>query len=148
MAINPIPVTFHLTAEPRPDLIEAQRTRARPYRVVVQGVAMFAVMGVGFGYIMSSMVDVHKASVASVTPAAQKAQTLAAAPPPVFPVWQPPAREPVRQVAVAAPQPEAPQMADRTPVATIPDSTAIRPRGFASVERAPQYSGFKVVAGK
>ncbi len=32
MAINPIPVTFHLSADARPDLIEAQRRRARPYR--------------------------------------------------------------------------------------------------------------------
>ena len=145
MAINPIPVTFHLTAEPRPELIEEQRTRARPYRGVVQGVAIFAVMGVGFGYVMSTTVDVRKPGVAS--PRIPAAQTAAVAPQPVFPVWQPPAREPVRQAVVPPSQPDVPPLTDRTPVASIRDDAPVRPRGFAPVERAPHYSGFKVVAG-
>lgn len=153
MAINPIPVTFHLSADARPDLIEAQRRRARPYRVIVQGVAMFAVMALGFAYIMGSMVDVHKASVASSAPTGAPTQSAAVAPQPLFPVWQPSAREPAQQAAVAAPPPyvaatdRAPVGADRTPVATIPDRAQVRPRSFAPVERAPDYAGFKVTAG-
>jgi hypothetical protein len=151
MAINPIPVTFHLSADARPDLVEAHRRRARPYRVIVQGVAMFVVMGLGFAYVMGSMVDVHKASVASSAPPAAPSQAAAVAPQPLFPVWQPSA--PAQQAALVAPPPyltatdRIPMGADRTPVATIPDRVQARPRGFAPVERAPDYAGFKITAG-
>jgi hypothetical protein len=152
MAINPIPVTFHLSADARPDLIEAQRRRARPYRVIVQGVAMFAVMALGFAYIMVSMVDVHKSRVASSTPSSAPTRSAAVEPQPQFPVWQPSARDPSQQAAVAVPPyvaapDRSPVIADRTPVATIPERQPARPRGFAPVERAPDYAGFTVTAG-
>lgn len=153
--MNPIPVTFHVRAEPRPDLIAAHRNRVRPYRVIVQGVVMFAVMGVGFGYLMSAMVSPQKSALAVKPPSISAAPTsvasIASAPvsvdpavasrSPSLPVWQPPAQRP----ATAPFEPA--EESDRTPVASIPDARPRPSRGFAPVERAPDYSGFKVTAG-
>ena len=149
MAMNPIPVTFHIRAEPRPELIAAQRHRVRPYRVIVQGVVIFAVMGVGFGYLMSAMVSPQKSVVAIKPTPIAAPPVVASTPPPSFPVWQPPAPTP----STVAYEPA--KVSDRTPVATIPDTrpearSEARPRpshGFAPMERAPDYSGFKVTAG-
>jgi hypothetical protein len=160
MAMNPIPVTFHIRAEPRPELIAAQRHRVRPYRVIVQGVAIFAVMGVGFGYLMSAMVSPQKSalpvkppsiSAATTSAATTSAASVAAAPvsaapvvastSPSFPVWQQPAPRP----ATAPFEPA--EESDRTPVASIPEARPRPSHGFAPMERAPDYSGFKVTAG-
>ena len=155
MAMNPIPVTFHVRAEPRPDLIAAHRNRVQPYRVIVQGVAIFAVMGVGFGYLMSAMVSPQKSALAvkppSISAATTSAASVAAAPvsaapvvastSPSFPVWQQPAPRP----ATAPFEPA--EESDRTPVASIPEARPRPSHGFAPMERAPDYSGFKVTAG-
>jgi hypothetical protein len=150
MAMNPIPVTFHIRAEPRPELIAAQRHRVRPYRVIVQGVAIFAVMGVGFGYLMSAMVSPQKSALPvkppSISAATTSAAPVSAAPvvastSPSFPVWQQPAPRP----ATAPFEPA--EESDRTPVASIPEARPRPSRGFAPMERAPDYSGFKVTAG-
>ncbi len=161
MAINPIPVTFHVSADPRPELIEARQRRVRPYKTIAQTVAAFVVMGVGIGYISSRMVQVPK----TATVAAPVRAPFAAAPP-SFQVATPPAAiAPMRERSAGA----APKLYDPTPVASIPDSristrpmlsadrepappVAVSPlagpaRPFAPMERAPDYSGFKVIAG-
>jgi hypothetical protein len=161
MAINPIPVTFHVSVDPRPELIEARRRRVRPYKTIAQTVAAFVVMGVGLGYISSRMVHIPK-----TTTVATPVRAPVAAAPPSFHVWSPPAAvAPARQQTAAA----EPAPYDPTPVGTIPDnmtanrpapsaetgpalSSAIAPaagavRVFAPMERAPDYSGFKVIAG-
>ncbi len=138
--MNPIPVTFHVRAEPRPEFIEDQIDRVRPYSAIVRVVAVLAVIGVGFGYIMSAMMGPQQ------FPTVMKSAstpTVATAPP-VFDIWQPP----TPRVAVFEPAGEI----DRTPVASLPVASIPVPRtpqtrGFAPVERAPDYSGFKVIAG-
>ncbi len=136
MAINPIPVTFHLSADPRPELIEAQQRRARPYSVVVQGVAVFTILGFGFGFLASNMVPSPKGDLASAPK--RSPASVAAVAPPAFPVWKP---EAIARQLAAMPASAAIET-DRTPVASIP------PSGFRPVERAPNYSGIKVIAGQ
>ncbi len=159
MAMKPIPVTFHMRAEPRPELLAARRHRARPYRIIVQGVSIFVVMGVGFGYVMSVMVSPKKMSLAGVTPPVVQVSPVSPAPavasaPPSFSVWQQPALTPASIPAYQPPAPtsvtatvEPVKPSDRTPVATIPAPRSRAPSAFAPMERAPDYSGFKVTAG-
>lgn len=142
MAMTPIPVTFHVRAEPRPELLAARRHRVRPYRVIVQGVAIFVVMGSAFGYVIAVMVSPQKNAAVAMKPAPVAAAPNVASAPPPFDVWRPPAPRPVATAFEPA------KLSDKTPVATIPDTTPPRPaRGFAPVERAPDYKGFKVTAG-
>ncbi|MDP2358866.1 MAG: hypothetical protein Q8M31_22805 [Beijerinckiaceae bacterium] len=144
--MNPIPATFHVRAEPRPEYIESQSHRVRPYRATVRVVAIFAALGVGFGYLVSAMVGLQK------SPTGVKSSPIVAAPvvasaQPSFPVWKAPAPLPVTADLALTADFDPARASDRTPVATIPDARPRPSHVFAPVERAPDYTGFKVTAG-
>ncbi len=133
--MNPIPVTFHVRAEPRPEFVEEESHRVRPYSAIVRIVAVLAVIGVGFGYFMSAMMGPQQSPTVMKSAPAPAFATA----PPAFDIWQPPAP----RVAVSEPAGEV----DRTPVASIPVARTPQTRAFAPMERSPDYSGFKVIAG-
>jgi hypothetical protein len=157
MAIEPIPVTFHVSQEDRAEILEARRRRARPYRIVAQAVGLFSVLGLTFGFLASSVVQPTRTQVASA-PAPAPAQ-----PAPSFPIWRPGSTPAPASVAAAPALPAA--GVDRTPVATIvengveprrpasaekPPASASAPArtpSFQAGERAPNYTGFRVTAG-
>lgn len=148
MTINPIPVTFHIRADRRPALDEPARRRIRPYSTVVQSVGMVAFVGAMFGFIAGSFGPAPESAVVS---APQTRQTAAAVNSPAasFPVARPPQQAqtgtPVRPIQANAGA--AAGSGDPTPVASIAGREPPA-RGFAPAERAPEYSGFRIVAGR
>lgn len=141
MAINPIPVTFHLHAEDRPVFDAARRRRARPYRAVIQGVLAFCALGLGVGFFASGTVRPLQGTIAAA-PAAPPAAASVAIQPALL------QRQPSAVIA-RAPQPVHDIEVDRTPVGSITRDTGRAPRGaFAPLVRSPDYQGFAVTAGR
>lgn len=139
MAIDSIPVTFDVRAEQRPELIEARRRRARPYRIVALAVSVLTALGVGFGFLAGEFVQPSVSGALSARPPAPVAASAS------FPVWTPPT-PPLRHAAKAPA--ESAEGVDFTPVGSITDAAASQPRVFAPAERGPGYAGFKVTAGQ
>ncbi|MFN3891751.1 MAG: hypothetical protein ACK4MV_15250 [Beijerinckiaceae bacterium] len=141
MPSKAIPVTFHVRAEPRPEFIEARRRRARPYRIVLQAVAITAALGLGVAFVAGAILRAPGATLeAGSAPSSQ-----AAVAPPSFPIWRPRS-----QAAAPAPARDSAPAGvlsgvDWTPVGSIRKGN---PAAFPPVERAPDYAGIRVVAGE
>ncbi|MBX9759041.1 MAG: hypothetical protein K2Y29_09720 [Beijerinckiaceae bacterium] len=142
MAINPIPVTFHVRADHRPEFDAARRRRARPYRAVLQVVTAFCALGLGVGYFASDIVRPKQGTVAAA-PAAAPSST------PEFRAPINAQRQP-SVVTARASQPMPEIEADHTPVGSITRASGRgAPAGpFAPLVRAPDYQGFAVTAGR
>jgi hypothetical protein len=139
MAIKSIPVTFHVSAEPRPELIAAQRRRrVRPYRTIVQAVALVALFGAGLRLYADQIAEFSRPLAFAPAPRAATVETAA----PSFPVWRAPSAPAAAETRV-----QVIEGVDFTPVASIPAASA-RARVFAPAERSPAYEGFKVVGGR
>lgn len=145
MAIDPIPVTFDVRAEPRPELIDARRRRTRPYRTIAQAVGVLTVLGGGLGFLVGEFVR-GAPPAAPDAPDALAHAPIVAADVPSFAVWSPPARQTSRQHDSHAFVGDH-EGADFAPVGSIRDAASQRSRAFAPAERAPGYAGFKVTAG-
>jgi hypothetical protein len=143
MTNQSLPVTFHMRAEPRPELFDEEPRRARPYIAIVQLVGVLTVIGVGFGFFAGQLVPVSKVGGAPPPPTSASAEA------PSFPIWRPAPGQSLPTVAAspASGLGETPGV-DYTPVASIPVTGAGRSPAFAPVERAPDYSGFRVTAGQ
>ena len=134
MTNDPHPVTFHMRAEYRPELV-SRRPGSRPHRTILHAALVVGVLGTGFGYLAADR-DRLLPRLVAFAPAAKA-----------------PAAAPRQQAAaIAPPRSTASRVeADRTPVGSIaraPQPHAAPRAGFAPLERAPGYSGFAVTAGR
>ena len=157
MAIQPLPVTFHSSPSMHAELLAARRRRAQPDATVLNAVIVLSIAAFGFAYMAGEFTR---------GPAPDRTASREADEPVKSPDWANrvaldglpagPVPSPASSPAPARSRVVRPAVpVDRAPVATIkppqaPPAPAPAPArsGFASMQRAPDYSGFKVSAGR